>query len=844
MPLNLRCEIWEIATNHCEFLQVKVIIYGVNTEGEKRTKKNNKLKIKIIKERKIVMNISRRNFIRGGVAGSVTLGLFGGLFVTEKWLRPVAAASDSDERIAFTYHPPGCGGRCAYKCTVRGGKLVKIEPNDWPDKRYSLICTRGLSEVQRVYSPERLQTPLKRVGERGEGKFVPISWDEAITTVADKFKDLQSKYGGKSILKIVSTNVEYNMPFISSLLGMQIAAEASIDVGMANGFEESTGTSPFGYAQQEITDWVNSKTVILISCNILETTVADSQFFFDAKDAGAKIIVIDPNYSTTATKADQWIPIKPGTDPALLLAMINHILENGWYQPDFLQKNTSAPFLIRSDNQKLLRQNDSTDGPDKNPFMVWDELSNSAQPYNAAGVQPKLEGEFTINGINVKTVMSALKEQAKQYTPAWAAKITEIPEQTIIDLTQQYAKGGPAYLGWGFGGAEKISNSDIFGHAASILGGLTGNFGRVGGGVGNALFHKSAWNLLVTLGGWPLPPQFKPASLEMPPTLMRNHPNSVKAVFNLGNCFQQHMANLNLTENWLKQLDFVVTVDAFNNASVAYSDIVLPIGSCFESKYDITRFQLNRNHALLAEKVIEPLYESKTDFEIEQLLAAKLGLDQYLPKTPEDYIRAQLNVKHPYLTGITIETLKTNNFIMRLNCPTVPCIGHQDQKYKTPSGKLEIYHEKMVDFKQALPAYEEPVEVNSENPLRQKYPLQYAQYRSRFHVHSQFINALWVKQYYPEPRVEINPLDAKSRGLENGDLVEVFNDRGKMKVRCKFMSSLRPGSVRMEEGWWPKYMPEGSFQNLSNDTFQPRHMKQKYGAFIPYYDTLVEVKKA
>ncbi|WP_028305511.1 molybdopterin-dependent oxidoreductase [Desulfitobacterium sp. PCE1] len=790
-----------------------------------------------------MMNISRRNFIKGGVAGTATLGLSGSLLFVDKWLRPATAASDSGERIAYTYHPPGCGGRCAYQCTVRDGKLVKIEPNDWPDHRYSVLCTRGLSELQRVYSPDRLQTPLKRVGERGEGKFVPISWDEAITTVADKFKELHSQYGGKSILKMISANQEYAMPLLSSLLGMPIALETSIDTGMASGYEEVTGTAPFGYSHHEITDLVNSKTIIMIGVNIFETTVADSQFVFEAKEAGAKLIVVDPNYSTTASKADQWIPIKPGSDPALLLGMINIILANGWYQADFLQKNTSAPFLIRADNQHLLRQNDSADGPDENPFMVWDEVSDSLQPYNAAGIQPKLEGEFTVGGMQVKTVFSALKEQTKQYTPAWAAETTEIPEQTIIDLTRQYATGGPARLAWGFGGAEKISNSDIFGHAGAILGALTGNFGRTGGGVGNCLFHRISWAYVTPLAPWPLPPQFKTGVMEMPTALMRSRPNSVKAVLNLGNSFQQHFPNFHQAEKWFKeQLEFIVTVDVWDNLSVAYSDIVLPIGSCFESNYDITRFQLNRNHALLSEKVIEPLFESKSDFEIEQLLAARLGFEEYMPKTPEDYIRAQLSSPHPFLEGITVETLKANNFIMRLNCPTEPYIASKDQIYKTPSTKLEIYNEKMIEFDQALPAYEEPAEMNSE--LRQKYPLQFAQYRSRFHVHSQFMRVSWIRQFCPEPRLELNPFDAKSRGLANGDLVEVFNDRGEFKARCKIMNDLRSGAVRMEEGWWSKDMPEGDMNNVINDAFNPRGFKRKYGPIFPFYDTLVEVKKA
>ena len=788
------------------------------------------------------MKISRRKFIQGSAASAVAMGVCGSFFDLDRWLQPASASAGAEEHIAYTYHTPGCGGRCAYQCLVRDGKLVKIEPNAWPDARYSLICTRGLSEIERVYSPDRLQTPLRRVGERGEGKFVSISWDEAITTIADKFQELQRQYGGKSILKMISANQDYNMPFLSSLLGMQVAMETSIDTGLASGLEDTTGDSPFGYAQQEITDWVNAKHIILIACNILETTVADSQFFFNAKEAGAKIIVVDPNYSTTAAKADQWISLKPGTDPALILAMMQQILANGWQQSAFLQKNTSAPFLVRADNQKLLRQAEGEGKPEQNPFLVWDARTDSLQPYNAPGVQPTLEGAFIVNGIEVKTVFSLLKEQTAVYTPAWAADVTEIPEEVIRRLAQDYALGGPAYLGWGFGGAEKVLNSDILGHASAILAALTGNFGRAGSGVGNALFHKFCWSFFAKLGAWKLPPQFKPTPMEMPTTLMRTKPNSVRAILNLGNGFQQHLANLNAAEKWLQGLDFIVTVDIYHNTSVDYSDIVLPVGSCFESKYDILRLQLNRNHALLAEKVIEPLYESKSDFEIEHLLAERLGLEQYLPKTPEDLIRVQLTTDHPYMKGITVESLKENHFIMRLQCPSEPCIGHADQKYKTPSGRLELYHEKMIPFHQALPAYEGPAEL--ESSARKDYPLQFAQYRSRFHVHSMFMNARWIQQYSPEPRLEINPQDAVKRQLKNGDLVEVFNARGSIQVKCKFMEGLRPGSVRMEEGWWTKHMPQGNLQCLTNDTFEPRHTKRKYGPILPFYDTLVEVKKA
>ena len=167
---------------------------------------------------------------------------------------------------------------------------------------------------------------------------------------------------------------------------------------------------------------------------------------------------------------------------------------------------------------------------------------NSAKPFNAAGVKAKLEGEFTVNGVKVKTVFTSLKESQKQYTVKWAAEKTEIPEEIIYELTKDYATRGPAVLGWGFGGGDKWANADVTGHAGAILGALTGNIGRAGGAVGNALYHGTSWS--AKLGTWELPSQFKATPLEMTTQDLREKPNSVKAVINIGNTLQQHFANL------------------------------------------------------------------------------------------------------------------------------------------------------------------------------------------------------------------------------------------------------------------------------------------------------------
>ncbi|TDA70260.1 MAG: twin-arginine translocation signal domain-containing protein [Clostridia bacterium] len=795
------------------------------------------------------MRLTRRSFIKGSLVAGAAAGLAGTWRSGQKWFREArATGSQPEERIAYTYHPPNCGGRCSMKCTVRDGRLVKIEPNEWPDKRFSLICLRGLSEVERVYSPDRIQQPMKRVGERGEGKFEPVSWEQALDDIAAKLKELKERYGGKAILFKSSSGVEYayddslsaSSRFVA-LLGAQGQGWEGIDIGAADGHNLVTGELAFGATQNEITDWVNSNLIILFGSNILETTMTDAQFFFDAQEAGAKIVSVDPVYSTTAAKADQWIPLRPGTDAALLWGMINLVLENDWYQDDYLKKYSTAPFLVRQDNGKLLRESDLAPAGSPDKYLVWDTVNNAARPHDAAGVSPALEGSFTTDGIQVKTVFTLLKETARQYTPAWAAETTKIPEQVIRDLTREYALGGPAVLGFGYAGTDKWYHADTFGRLAAILGVLTGNIGRVGGGVGGISHHITAWNAL--LAPWPLPPQFQPAPREIPFAEMPFKPNSVRAFIIQGNILQQHLASLDHTIEWIKKLELVVVIDPFFNPSSLWADYLLPACTCFESEYEVNNLQINRSHVLLQGKVIAPLFQAKTDFQIQKELAERLGLSQYLPKTPEELQRVRLASGDPALEGITVEALKANNYVMRLKVPEEPYRGYRDHKFPTPTGKLELYHEVLLPEGMALPKYEEPYEASPQNPLYKKYPLVYIQTKHRFRAHSQFSNARWLLEINPEPVLEINPADAEARGLKDGDLVEVFNDRGQVRVRCQFTPEMRPGMVKISEGWWLRYFAAGSFQSLTNPTLNPRQLKEIHGPVVPFYDSLVEVRK-
>lgn len=793
--------------------------------------------------------LTRRGFLKASGAAAGALGLVGGasMLSTDGWLAPIEAHAEPEEHVAYTYHHDACMGNCSLQCTVRDGRLSLIQPNDALDPQYATCCLKGISEIQHVYSIERLQTPLKRVGERGSGQFESISWDEAMKTVGEKLGEVREKYGNASVHVACSGAPEF--PLLVDVLGACTSGLGDgLDMGIMNGFDPAWGEVVGAAGTNEIRDWKNSKLLIITSTNVLESSMMQSSAFFDAKEAGCEIVVVDPHYSTTASKASRWIPIQPGTDAALFLGMVTVILEEKLYDEKFVKAHTTMPFLVSTKDGSLLRDHPEImldkgerESGDDNPYKVWDAASRTVKNYNDEGVDPALEGSFELDGTVYQPVFQLLLENQKQYGVVWAVEKTGIDEEVIESLARQYATCGKASLAVGYGGSDKYSNADIAGHAIVLLGALTGGIGSNGRSIGNFLGGSGYY---ADLAAWELPEDMVAAPSEMPSYRFRDQPNNTHAVISIGNTFQTYFANMNLTREWLNTVDFIVGIEVFNSDSVQYADIVLPACTRFECDEEIGGVKCAYNHLRLREKVIDPLFESKTDFQIQYEIAKSLGLEQALPKTAEEYVRFQIeNSEDESLQGVTLADLVDNQGVLPLPDIEEPRVGFAEQEYATPSGRLDLYYGDLVEFGQALPSWEENIEVFEGNPLKDTYPLQFIQARTRFHIHSQFCDAAWIKQYY-EPYLEMNSIDMESRQLTDRDTVSVFNERGSFSCSVRLNESVRPGTARMYEGMWSKYMVSGNIQDVTNDVTIERGDSLLFGPVIPFNDTLVEVKKA
>jgi anaerobic dimethyl sulfoxide reductase subunit A len=281
---------------------------------------------------------------------------------------------------------------------------------------------------------------MKRVGDRGEGKWERISWDEAINTIASKFAEIRDKYGSTAVAFLPQSgyygylNGCYGgILRFANLFGGTFGVGA-LDSAMPLGMLQVLGGPDHGQGN-EAADLTNARLILLWGSNVTESNLQNWHFVADALDNGAKLITVDPRYTIAASKSDLWVPVKPGSDAALALSMMNVIIEESLYDPDFVLNRTVGPFLVREDTQLFLREKDvKENGSDS--YMVWDSSANVAVPLNESN-STTLSGTYTVAGIPCKTAFQLLWDSTKQYAPENAAKITDVKADTSMLLAHQ-----------------------------------------------------------------------------------------------------------------------------------------------------------------------------------------------------------------------------------------------------------------------------------------------------------------------------------------------------------------------------------------------------------------------
>ncbi|NCA31926.1 molybdopterin-dependent oxidoreductase [Adlercreutzia muris] len=799
--------------------------------------------------------LTRRSFLK--TTGSAAAGLAcvgaAGAALSGEVLAPARAHAEGEERTAHLCHQFHCLTGCNLKCTIRDDRITLIEPSDlMVDKKHSTICLRGIGEVAHIYAQDRLKVPMKRVGERGEGEFVQISWDEAIQTIADNLKEAQQKYGEGSVFIRKSTEAGIEFDFLAQLIHADSGGNWGLDRGQANGLGPALG--PWSYlSNRSHWEFKDAATIIELSHNPLESAMVWSRPLMDAKEAGTYIVTIDPRFTGTAAKSNEWLPVRPGTDAAIIQGMLKAIVDNGWYDEEFMLARTSCPYLVDRATGKSYRSaevvapNPTVVGaePVGAPF-VWDTVTNAPVLYDNATAVPALEGEWTVDGMQLVTEFTLIKEWLDTITLSWAAQTSGIDEQVIVNLADRYANNGPAIIDIGLGGADKYTNADVLGHSTALLVALTGQYGKKGAGLGSYCGLGSN-DPSATLNYWVLPEEYHYGESPVAMYDMPYQENNIHAALTFGDAFTLEAGAANDMLEWVKSLDFFAIVDLYHSSAVDYADIVLPACTKFECEENVKQLRDSMGHVMLANGMVAPLFESKSDLQIERLLAAQWGLEDLLPETYEELARFMLDGAaelDPRMEGITYDALLANGGVMAL-----PETGEDylpdglAEGFLTPSTRIELYYEYLADQGHGLPVYEDANEAYESNPKKEQFPLYFTQGKSRYRIHAYYSANEWFQEDFG-PSLNMAPEDAEARGIVTGDDLRVFNDRGSFVATALVNRSLQPGVLFMAETTYTRYYKEGFLQNVTNSARLERGYSMFFGPQIPYNDVLVEVEKA
>jgi molybdopterin-containing oxidoreductase family molybdopterin binding subunit len=740
---------------------------------------------------------------------------------------------------------PNCHAnpKCGLSATVDNGKIIAVGPADYPISGYeNRICMMGRSRLEYQYHPERLRRPLKRVGARGAGQWEVVSWEEAINLFVEKQMEIAEKYGSRAVL-FHQISGAYGLltrgsPLrYAALTGATAVRASGVDFGIAKGLQYAFGVNAatfFKSGGHSLDDTSNSELTLIWGGNPAVTRSVDHVELKKARKTGSRLVCIDPVKSETAGFCDEWISIRPGSDGALALAMANEIIASKLFDEAFLKRYTNMPFVVDQTSGRVLRELDLVEGGSEEP-LVWCSDLDAFTPASSAE-EPDLVIERSVqlaNGLEtqVASVFLMFGNLSGNITPAEAEKITGVSAEVITSLARRYAEAEPAAIRIGYG-VDRWYNADLTARAIATLACLCGHIGVPGGGVS---LVSGGRGVPVKGSRFYAPDRKLPEFLSMmeaDQAVKEGTPYPIRMeCISLGNPFNQVKPDRNkVLREYVGELEFIAVIDHFMTDTAKWADLVLPAATIFE-RTDIVVDEFIQ----LQQQLVEPEGEAKSDFEIFRALADAIGIGTYFDKEPEEYIDDMLDTGSPLLQDVNVERLKAEKVIYPWPARE-PYVGFKDKVFPTSSGRVEIYKEELLDVGTELPLYREPIEASPQNPLFKQFPLVLLSSHSRYRIHSTFANLDLVKTREPEPVVRVHPADARSRGIEEGLLVELFNERGRVKIKCRIDDSMREGCVLIREGHWIDQFVEGDPYGLTHDHYSPT--TENYA----HYDVLVDMK--
>ncbi|MBT8201973.1 MAG: molybdopterin-dependent oxidoreductase [Acidimicrobiia bacterium] len=713
---------------------------------------------------RVKLNITRRSFLKAGATAG-TLAALG---------RPTGALAQKRPGAEIPWYRTGtiettynncdmCPWRCGVLVHTVDGVVRKIEGNPADPKSRGMLCARGQGGVSFVYDPDRLQSPMIRTGERGDGQFREVTWEEALDYSAAKILAIRDTYGPESLAIFGHTSGDFWFTdYFAQAFGTPNAAKPSSSLCLSpreEAFKLMTGLAVGGH---EPVDWDGLQCLTLIGSHIGEdarNTVM--QDFSNAWARGARVVVVDPRFSSVAAKADYWLPIKPGTDTALLLAWANVLIDEDLYDAGYV-----ADWVAGFDDY--------------------------------AG-------------------------HVSELTPEWAEAITEIPAETIRTTARVMAENRPRsaimpgrHVTWYGTDTQRM-------RAVYAINALLGAYGRQGG----MYFNKSAYleayphppfAVAGSSGGCsaepgeesdelPLGPSGKAradgartsflrgatAMQELIDPMISGEPYPIKGLVTYGVNLFNSIPNVPRTVEAVKELDFFLAVDVLPMEHIAWADVVFPEATFVERYDELWAVPYKTPFISMREPAIEPLYDTRPGWWMARELGIRVGLDNYFQwETAEEYLDKRL-----LSVGSSLEKMRAQNgVIVQSGKPYLEDFG-EASPFTTTSARIELYSE---DLAQAgldpMPVYEP-----TEEPPAGFYRLLYG--RHPVHTFAKTQNTPLLSDLYPENELWLNQRRADEEGVTSGDRVWLENQDGARSgpIKVKATQRIRPDAVFMVHGF-------------------------------------------
>ncbi|QYN43070.1 DMSO/selenate family reductase complex A subunit [Gilliamella sp. ESL0443] len=718
----------------------------------------------------------------------------------------------NDEKIFYSACLVNCGSRCPLKVHVKNDIITKISSEDGINdpifgQHQIRPCLRGRAVRWRTYDPERLKYPMVRIGKRGEGKFKRISWDEAINLLADKLKYTINRYGNEAIYCQYGTGTTG-----ANIAGRSACRRFLSTIGGYLNYHgdyssgQITAIKPYiyGNAKESLIDQIkHSDLVVMFGHNVAETRMSGggqvTELFHALAQSKARVIIIDPRRSESVVGYNaEWIPIIPGTDAALVAAIGYALLEE-----------------------------DKIDEAMLNQYCVgWnaDSLPDSAPPFS-----------------DYKSYILGLGDDRTPKTPEWAAKKTGIPAKQIRKLALDIVNAKAAWISQGWG-AQRWQNGEHTTRAIMILPIITGQFGKPGTNIGtwggSVTYPVPGLNLLNPIKT-SIPFFLWTKAIESPQSMTAKNAYilgkdkldvGIKFIWSYAsNVIGNQHADLNRTHQILQnesQCEFILVWDTHMTASARYADLLLPDVSSVESNDLINNSYASGayHYVIRMQRAIKPLWENRSSYDVLTELSEKMGVkDKFTEGRTQDewiaYSYERMRKQNPDLPpfvdtdgkGIVDRKLADSDAQIALKAFRDDPIN---QPLNTPSGKIEIYSEALAkiageweiepdDKLYPIPAYLPAIEGSEDQQKRDKYPLQMIGFHIKGHCHSSYSNLPQLREAVASS-VWINPIDAEQRQIKHGQLVEVFNDRGRLYIPAKVTPRILPGVIAIPQGLWAK----------------------------------------